>query len=267
MKHDATKVLMGTTRSVIRDVTFEKADPATFVAGVAVRRKADGGLQIEDDLTAALIGISLGADLADTAKTAVCRAGLGIPLRLREQPYAAGDVTITDYANLVHTTEDTIEIAGVVFIAQAGVATPGEDHFQSATSNAATATSLAAQVNNNAVAKLLVSAVAVGAVVTITAKDAGEEGNDLTLVYVDSAPASIGATVTGAGTLEGGELGLDTLAIGAQVHVDEVTGEAVDALDDAAVETSAVYVSGILTGVNVDGSTCQVALVDFPGGL
>ncbi len=266
MIHDVTKILMGTTRSSAKDVSSEAANPATFKAGLAVRRKSDGGLQLNDDGTAALIGISLGADLADTTKTAVCRVGLGVPLRLREQPYASGEVEITSYANLLTGTPDELEIAGVTFVAQAGAAVLGEDTFRAATSDEATAISLAAQVNSNLVAKALVVATVEGAVVTITAKEAGEDGNAITLTYTDNG-AEVGATVTGEGTLEGGELGLDTLAIGAAVSIDDTTGEAVDADDDAAVATSAIYVSGAITGVYPDGSTCQVALVDFPGGL
>lgn len=266
MKHDSTKILMGTTKSSIKDVSSENADPATFKAGLAVRRKSDGGLQLEDDSTATLIGISLGADLADTAKTAVCRSGLGVPLRLREQPYASGEIEITSYTNLLVSAADEIEVAGVSFVAQAGAAVLGEATFRAATSNEATAASLAAQINAHLTSKALVVATVEDAVATITAKAAGEDGNAITLVYTDNG-AEVGATVTGEGTLEGGELGLDTLAIGAPVSVDDTTGEAVDTADEAAIATDAIYVSGAMTGVYPDGTTCQVALVDFPGGL
>lgn len=119
---------------------------------------------------------------------------------------ATGNATITSYANLVSGTADSLTIAGQIFTAQAGAATPGTGTFQSATSNNATAISLAAQINAHANTKNKVTAVAVGAVVNITAKSAGTEGNAITLVYTDG-DAQVGATVSGA-TLAGGD-GLD----------------------------------------------------------
>lgn len=123
--------------------------------------------------------------------------------------HATGTATITSYANLLTTTPDTIEVAGVVFTAQAGAVTPGGATFRAATSNDATATSLAAQVLAHAVAgpKLLSAAVTSNAVL-FTSKDAGDSGNLLTLAYVDVGTATIGATVTGSGFLTGGD-GLD----------------------------------------------------------
>ena len=120
---------------------------------------------------------------------------------------AAGSTTITSYANLVSGTADTIEVAGQLFTAQAGAATLGTAFFQAATSNNATATSLAAQINAHDATKDKVTAVAVGAVVTITAQSSGTGGNAYTLAYDDN-DANVGATVTGSGTLSGGD-GLD----------------------------------------------------------
>ena len=118
---------------------------------------------------------------------------------------ADGTVTITSYANLVSGTDDTITIEGVAFTAQAGAATLGEATFQAATSNDATAASLAAQINAHAVTSLLVSAAAVGAVVTITAVEQGIAGNDIGLSYTDN-DTNVGATVAGlsGGNLSGG---------------------------------------------------------------
>ncbi len=143
---------------------------------------------------------------------------------------ATGSATITSYANLVSGTADTIEVAGQVFTAQAGAAVLGEATFQAATNNNATATSLAAQINAHANTKDKVLAVADAGVVTITAKSAGVEGNAFTLVYTDN-DANVGATVTGSGTLAGGD-GLD---LGAWKGVTGVSSD-----DDAFLEEQAV---------------------------
>lgn len=115
---------------------------------------------------------------------------------------ASGTVTISSYANLVSGTDDVITINGVAFTAQAGAATLGTATFQAATSNDATAASLAAQINAHADLDE-VSAAAVGAVVTITATDTGSGGNEITLAYTDN-DSNVGASVSGA-TLSGGD--------------------------------------------------------------
>lgn len=116
---------------------------------------------------------------------------------------ATGSATITNFANLLTTTPDTITVAGVVFTAQAGAATPGTATFQAATSNDATASSLATQINAHATSGPLVTATANLAVCSIVADTAGTGGNSLSLLYTDNG-AEIGATVTGSGTLSGG---------------------------------------------------------------
>lgn len=116
---------------------------------------------------------------------------------------ASGTVTITAYASLVDTTPDTISVAGVTFTAQAGAATLGTATFQAATSDEATATSLAAQINAHATTKALVEATVDGDEVTITAKDAGTAGNDIAVAYTDNNSPSVGLTLGG---LSGGKL-------------------------------------------------------------
>jgi len=117
--------------------------------------------------------------------------------------HSTGNVTITDYADLVSGTDDVVTVAGVAFTAQAAAATPGAGTFQAATSNAATAESLALQINSHATASLSVRARAVGAVVTLTAVHGGVAGDSITLAYTDN-DTNVGATVSGA-TLTGGE--------------------------------------------------------------
>jgi hypothetical protein len=118
---------------------------------------------------------------------------------------AQGEIEITDFANLIDTNPDTIQVAGVNFVAQAGAATPGDATFQAASSLAATATSLALQINEHEDASELVTAIAEGAKVLLYANQPGEDGNAITLTYTDGEPTTIGATVSGDGTLEGGE--------------------------------------------------------------
>lgn len=116
---------------------------------------------------------------------------------------AAGNITITSYANLVSGTPDTVTISGQVFTAQAGAATLGTPTFQAATSNNATAASLATQINAHAATKDKVTAIASSAIVNITAKAAGASGNLNTLAYTDN-DTNVGATKSGT-SLTGGD--------------------------------------------------------------
>jgi hypothetical protein len=120
-----------------------------------------------------------------------------------DEAYATGTVTITDYAALLTTTADTIAVAGVTFTAQSGAATLGTATFRAATDNAATAASLAAQINAHATASALVTASVDGAVVTITANDLGVSGNDIAVAYTDNGSPTVGLTLAG---LSGGKL-------------------------------------------------------------
>ena len=124
---------------------------------------------------------------------------------------AQGVFTVSSYANLVSGTADKVTIAGVDFTAQAGAVTLGEAKFQAATSNNATAASLAAQINGHATIGLQVVASVVGAVVTVKAIDTGSSGNNITATYTDG-DAQIGGAWTG---LSGGKLaGGDGLFLG-----------------------------------------------------
>lgn len=53
---------------------------------------------------------------------------------------------------------------------------------------------------------------------------------------------------------------------GAQVHISDTTGIAI-ASGAGATGMNAVYASGVLTGILEDGTTANVALIDFQGGL
>ena len=117
---------------------------------------------------------------------------------------ADGIATISAFAALVAGTADTLTVGEIVFTAQATSAVAGEATFQSATSNEATASSLATQINAHNGTKNLVIATAVGAVLTIKAKNAGSSGNNIVLAY--NSNGSVGLVLSGitAGKLDGG---------------------------------------------------------------
>lgn len=264
MGHDASKVLLGTTQSSLREGGRSYAsDPATYKAGLAVRVNSTGVLSLvkADGLWC---GISLGRDLSDAKKTSVLPVGLRVPVLLKSKK-ASGNVTITSYANLVSGTADTVTINGTVFTAQAGAVTPGGATFQAATSNNATATSLAAQINAHATASLVVTAKVLNAVVTLYADAGGTAGNAITLAYADNGSATVGATVSGA-TLTGGAALPDFVVLGEKVYFNDVSGEA-DASSADSTISDAIYASGVLTGINEDGNEVYAAVVDMVGGL
>lgn len=96
--HDATKVLLGATRSNIKEVDNHAGDPATFKAGLVVRLKSDDTLSLAKS-DGSIRGLSLGKDLSNTNRTAICRKGLGVPVRLASgftTPAIGGQVAIVD---------------------------------------------------------------------------------------------------------------------------------------------------------------------------
>lgn len=269
MSHDASKVVLAGTRSNIKDVSSFDVDPASFLAGFCVSL-ASTGLPSLLASAGMRIGVSLGASLSDHKRTDVARSGLRVPVRMALKR-STGVITISSYANLVSGTDDSITIGATVFTAQAGAATPGDATFQAATSNNATATSLAAQINAHATASTLVYAVASSATVTLYAVVEGEgSGNDVAVAYTDN-DTNVGATLSG---LTGGKLagGSDDVAdgpavIGAKMYINNVTGKADVAMTGFSTISDAVYVSGGITGIAEDGSEVAAALVDMQGGL
>lgn len=92
------EVLMGTTQSSARSVTNEKGE---IEAGIAVRKKSDDTLSILK-ADGELIGISLGQSLSFNARTAICRKGLRVPLKLTAgfNPTVGAQVHISDTTGL-----------------------------------------------------------------------------------------------------------------------------------------------------------------------
>ena len=201
MAHDATKVVMGTTRSSSKQgsESFDSS-PTTFKAGLAVRRNSSNLLSVTK-ADGNWVGVSLGRGLSDALKTTVIKAGEQVPVLVSRQP-ARGVVTITSYANLVSGTDDSITVGATVFTAQAGAATLGQTTFQAATSNTATATSLAAQINAHATAGALVKATSALGVVTLTAISNAAAADTIAMAYTDN-DTNIGATKSGT-VLSGG---------------------------------------------------------------
>lgn len=262
MAHDATKVLLGTTTSSAKVISCENEDPATFPAGTAVRRATDGGLQTEDDSTAALVGISLGKSLSNDKKTSVVRKGLGIPLRQKLE-FATGIVTIGTYADLLDGGFDEVTVGDVSFVAQAGAATLGQATFRAATTDAATAISLAAQINAHDDLDGIVTAVADGDTVIVTADVGGADGNEIVLEFVDNT-GNTAITIDVAGTLEDGSDG--PAVLGQVVYVND-DGFGCPSGDGDAAATGGTYASGPMTGIDEAAAEVSVALVDIAGTL
>jgi hypothetical protein len=181
------------------------AEVAALTANTEATQLFAGGmskvfiLPMDDlDLAAALVGyetefytIIISSDFTDAQITVAA---------------ADGTVTVTDYADLVSGTDDSVTVGATVFTAQDSAVTLGAATFRAATSNEATAISLAAQINAHAVAGELVTATVEGAVVTITANETGLSGNDIALAYTDN-DTNVGITLAGlsAGKLSGGD--------------------------------------------------------------
>ena len=99
-------------------------------------------------------------------------------------------VTITSFANLVSGTDDTVTIGGISFTASPCAVCTGDATFRAATTNCATAVSLAAQVNAHTTASALVTATATCAVVAVIS----DSLSTISVTYVDN-DCNIGLTV------------------------------------------------------------------------
>lgn len=240
MGHNPDLILLGSTQSSVKEVTCESGDPATFKAGLAVRKATSGALQFTDDGVAVLIGISLGEDLSDTTKkTAVCRTGNYVPIALKNDAAAVkiGDITFTakrfgEAGNLITITLADTETGNV-----ATVSVDGDDIVIGIDAGTTTTTVAKDAVVANAAANALIS----------VAIDSGDEAAVIALAAVET-------PLTG---------GSDVAVVGQAVKIDDVTGQA-SADGDA---TAAIYITGVLTGMYPDGSTVPAAWVSMPGGF
>lgn len=241
MGHDASKVLMGSTKSSDRESDCIDADPTSFPAGTAVRFKSDGTWSKAASGAGRFKGISLGRSLSDTAKTSVCVSGNEVPVEVTPvyaevvvddltfravNPGAAGN-------NLTVALLDELEDGTAVVESFDG--TDLIVHIEGGTT---TAQAIADAVNEHAEASLYIEVIVAD----------GE-----------------GSTAQAAAAEDAFEGGSDVAAIGSGVYIDDVSGIA-DVASGSTL-TGAIYVSGPLTGVKEDGTECICALIDMGGGL
>jgi len=230
--HDANKVLMGSTESSDRVVTMHDADPATYLAGLAVRRPSGDGLSLS---SGGLIGVSLGKSLSDTKKTAVIRAGLRVPVQLPGWAYLVKDELT------FHTKRNVV--VSIEFV-----------------DGGATAGSEAVTVSGDDEEGWLIS-LDMDALSTATQCKAALDGDADALALIDTVISGTAGNTQAAFA----EDVIDTVPVlGAVVRV-TTTGKVI--YGSAGSATGAVFVSGVKTGVTEDATEIPVALVDMPGGL
>lgn len=259
---NTSQVLMGSTQSSLKKGTEEfSCDPTVFLAGLAVRRNSSNLLSVTkaDGMWA---GVSLGRSGSNTKNTCVLKGGDMVPVLL-SSAYATGVATITSYANLVATSNDTLKVGATTFTFKTTASlTTDVLCAASASTNDVVAAALAAAINANATSGALFKATAVGAVVTIVAYNIATDGESIDLVYTDNHATSIGLTVD-AITFTGGD---DFVVIGKNVYFDDATGKAGPS-DETTTISNAIYASGILTGIQEDGTNAYAVYVNMVGGL
>jgi hypothetical protein len=128
MGHDATKIKMGTVQSSYREgVSSYSASPSDFPAGTVVRLKSDGTLS-KTKADGEIIGVSLGADLSDTSRVVVLKAGLRVPVLLTddeaEYAYAVPGAAVyvddvTCIANIVDDGDVTTTVTSGIYVSAA----------------------------------------------------------------------------------------------------------------------------------------------------
>lgn len=105
MGHDATKVLMGAVKSTFRSVDNFVGN---VVAGLGCRLKSDNSLSTAK-ADGELVGVSIGGNLAGTNRTAVCRRGDWVPMKLAtsQTPVIGAQVFIDDTTGEAKTTNSS----------------------------------------------------------------------------------------------------------------------------------------------------------------
>lgn len=239
MGHNPNLILLGSTQSSVKEVTCEKGDSTVFKAGLAVRKATSGGLQLNDDATAVLIGVSLGEDLSGTkGYTAVCRTGNYVPIVLKNDASSVkiGDITFT--AKLFGAVGNalTITLADTETGNVADVDVDGNDIIIGIDGGTTTTTTVLNAILGNPEANALVTAVI--------------DGGDEAAVVA----AAVETALTG---------GSDVAVPGQPVLIDDTTGQA--SVDGDT--TAALYISGVLTGMYPDGTTVPAAWIAMPGGF
>lgn len=78
MAHDASKVVLGATRSTYKVVENHYG---TIAAGTLCRLKSDDTLSVTSS-DGSMIGVSIGRGLSDAGRTAICKIGSEVPVLL-----------------------------------------------------------------------------------------------------------------------------------------------------------------------------------------
>lgn len=242
MGHNSSKVLMGSHGSSDIESTCENADPATYVAGLAVR-SSGGGLSLS---SGRLIGVSLGKSLSDTKKTSVCRTGNFIPVQITDEGVQASliknDLTFT----AVEKGEDGNDIS-ITFV----------DDGAGAVEVTVDGTDIVVEMDDTALTGSTAAAIA-------AALEASEEAMALISVEVAEGEEDTVQAAFSIDNLESGEDSFPYVVIGQPLEVSATTGKAVS--DD--VLTGAIYVSNPMKGIDpITKDEIDVALIDMGGGL
>lgn len=239
MRHNPNIVALGSTNSNVKEVTPELGDPTTFKAGLAVRLGTDGQLQLNDDGTALLIGVSLGEDLSDSKLlTSVCRTGNYVPLVLKNDAAAVkiGDITYTARLFGALGNAITITLSDSLTGNLANVTVTGNNIVIAIDAGVTTTTTVRNAILASGAASALITAVI----------DSGDEA-----AFVSAAVQT---------SLAGGS---DFAVPGQPVLIDDVTGQG--SVDGDT--TAAIYLTGMLTGLYPDGTTVAAAMIALPGGF
>ena len=94
MAHDATKVILGTTRSSFKVIDNKVG---TVEAGLVTRLTTGGALTLAK-ASGGIQGVSVGKDLSDAGRTNICRSGLQVPIQVTAAftPTLGTQVTVSD---------------------------------------------------------------------------------------------------------------------------------------------------------------------------
>jgi hypothetical protein len=98
MAHDASKVVLGATRSTYKHVENMNG---SIAAGTLVRLKSDGTLSVAS-ADGSMLGVSLGKDLGERGRTAIVKKGSDVPVLLTAAftPTIGAKVTFSDTTGL-----------------------------------------------------------------------------------------------------------------------------------------------------------------------
>lgn len=103
MAHNASKVLLGSTQSNIKSVD---SMTGTIEAGLVCCLDDDGTIDVTS-ASGSTIGVSLGKDLSNTGKMAVCRKGLRVPVQV-----GSGTPVVGAQVAISNTTGKTVDYTG-----------------------------------------------------------------------------------------------------------------------------------------------------------